>query len=275
MSIVGHYNNGSFIGGNEDISGDYNTGNGSYSNTHITGSNNTGNGACSNHHVTGDYNTGSGAKSSEYITGNGNTGIGVCSSRFIIGNWNFAGGYGSGNHVSGYDNIAIGLGAGCGIRASESIAIGNNSKAVTSSVALGANTVADRESTVAVGYRQIAQVEDGTEINDAVTLRQLNELKLRVARLEVAGKPKQELVDVAGILNIIDHIAEQVKYCQPSESIKRLYDLVYNDENDCPEWVAGDVSGIEKAIYAYNNNLSQWLKQLRSKIKIEGGKDDK
>jgi autotransporter adhesin len=73
---------------------------------------------------------------------------------------------------------AVALGASASASAADALAIGHSAKAsVANSIALGANSVADRVDTVSVGstagMRQITNVANGTQANDAVNVSQL------------------------------------------------------------------------------------------------------
>jgi trimeric autotransporter adhesin len=75
-------------------------------------------------------------------------------------------------------NRAEAFGAHASATAADALAIGHGAKAsVANSVALGANSVADRVDTVSVGstagMRQITNVANGTQANDAVNVSQL------------------------------------------------------------------------------------------------------
>ncbi|MEX4603263.1 YadA-like family protein [Haemophilus influenzae] len=75
-------------------------------------------------------------------------------------------------------------------QAEKSLALGYESEAAAyNSVALGASSLANRPNTVSVGdgnynlYRQITNVADGTQENDAVNVRQLNALKAETQKI--------------------------------------------------------------------------------------------
>jgi autotransporter adhesin len=73
---------------------------------------------------------------------------------------------------------AVALGASASASAADALAVGHSAKAsVANSVALGANSVADRADTVSVGstagMRQITNIANGTQANDAVNVSQL------------------------------------------------------------------------------------------------------
>ncbi|HHF5188916.1 TPA: YadA family autotransporter adhesin, partial [Haemophilus influenzae] len=85
---------------------------------------------------------------------------------------------GGGTQVTGYRGSAFGMHSKA--QAEKSLALGYESEAAAyNSVALGASSLANRPNTVSVGdgnynlYRQITNVADGTQENDAVNVRQL------------------------------------------------------------------------------------------------------
>ncbi|WP_181155707.1 YadA-like family protein, partial [Haemophilus influenzae] len=95
---------------------------------------------------------------------------------------------GGGSQVTGYRGSAFGMHSKA--QAEKSLALGYESEATAyNSVALGASSLANRPNTVSVGdgnynlYRQITNVADGTQENDAVNVRQLNALKAETQKI--------------------------------------------------------------------------------------------
>jgi autotransporter adhesin len=81
-------------------------------------------------------------------------------------------------HAAGFHAIAIGENSAVAAGASNALALGFSARSTaTGSVALGANSVADRANTVSVGsetsHRQLVNVAAGTQGNDAVNVGQL------------------------------------------------------------------------------------------------------
>ncbi|HHE9411870.1 TPA: YadA family autotransporter adhesin, partial [Haemophilus influenzae] len=94
---------------------------------------------------------------------------------------------GGGTQVTGYRGSAFGMHSKA--QAEKSLALGYESEAAAyNSVALGASSLANRPNTVSVGdgnynlYRQITNVADGTQENDAVNVRQLNAQAQRLTK---------------------------------------------------------------------------------------------
>lgn len=94
---------------------------------------------------------------------------------------------GGGTQVTGYRGSAFGMHSKA--EAEKSLALGYESEAIAyNSVALGASSLANRPNTVSVGdsdynlYRQITNVADGTEENDAVNVRQLKAQAQRLTK---------------------------------------------------------------------------------------------
>ena len=94
---------------------------------------------------------------------------------------------GGGSQVTGYRGSAFGMHSKA--QAEKSLALGYESEATAyNSVALGASSLANRPNTVSVGdgdynlYRQITNVADGTQENDAVNVRQLKAQAQRLTK---------------------------------------------------------------------------------------------
>ncbi|MGJ7486333.1 YadA family autotransporter adhesin [Variovorax sp. LT2P21] len=150
----------------------------------------------------GDSNTAVGGNAGESVIGNNNAAFGNYAGRSVLGVDNVAIGLLAGNAIVASRTVAVG--ATATPAADDAVAIGTNAGAtVQGSIALGAGSVSDRaiggtQGTIPAGtdfvvpynttdrtllgavsvgnatsYRQITNVADGTEQQDAVTVRQL------------------------------------------------------------------------------------------------------
>jgi autotransporter adhesin len=150
----------------------------------------------------GDSNTAVGGNAGESVTGNNNAAFGSYAGRSVTGADNVALGASAGNAITASRTVAVG--ANARPAADDAVAVGSGASAVVQgSIALGSGSVSDRaiagtQGTIPAGanfvvpynttdrtllgavsvgnatsYRQITNVADGTEQQDAVTVRQL------------------------------------------------------------------------------------------------------
>ncbi|MFS6844295.1 hypothetical protein, partial [Staphylococcus aureus] len=94
-----------------------------------------------------------------------------------IGAGALSGGNTTGGGVNGGGNVVIGYRAQAPYMAQNNVVLGYQASvgnAAVNSVVLGANTTTNESNVVAVGSRRIEQVTDGYNIDDAVTVEQLN-----------------------------------------------------------------------------------------------------
>lgn len=177
---------------------------GSTAGQNVSGSNNAATGSGAGSTVTGNGNSSFGSAAGAKVTGQRNTTSGYQSGQSVTGDENVSSGFNAGQAVSGQKNISIGSFAGANIAANNTVAIGTQALAsVDTAVALGSGSVADRAPAPATGslvvgtalvpynttdrtllgavsvgsatsYRQITNVADGTQQQDAVTMRQLS-----------------------------------------------------------------------------------------------------
>lgn len=95
----------------------------------------------------------------------------------LTGGYDTAVGYGAKAGVNGTFGSSTSLGAAANAAADGSTVLGANSSATSAavnSVVLGSFTSTDRANTVAIGNRSLSQMQDGTELQDGVTVNQLN-----------------------------------------------------------------------------------------------------
>jgi trimeric autotransporter adhesin len=127
-------------------------------------------------------------------------------------------------------NYATALGAAASASASEAVAVGHGATAsAAGSVALGASSVADRANTLSVGsataMRQITNVANGTQSNDAVNVSQLQNVASLLgggAALNADGTVKAPAYTVAGAT--VNTVGDAIGKIDSALSVKVAYD---------------------------------------------------